>query len=229
MGVRGLVWLLMSAPAALPFRPAHAADTVYEYHIEHPRYGDIGTYRNTIRETGADAQVDTDMHVAVKVLGIVVFREDAKRTENWQGDRLMRFASVTDTNGTKIEVHGEAHDDSFIVTTPTGTITAPAQVHPSNPWTTKVFDTDVMMSTKSGRVEKVSVTGGRIEPVTFDGIDFRLKRYDIVGTKRQSVWLDDRGVPVAFRTEEDGASVDFVLNRPRAGDPTGGSQVRAQN
>ena len=42
----------------------------------------------------------------------------------------------------------------------------------------------------------------------------RLKRYDIVGNKRQSVWFDDRGIPVAFRTVEENTPIDFVVTRP---------------
>jgi hypothetical protein len=43
----------------------------------------------------------------------------------------------------------------------------------------------------------------------------RLHQYEIVGDKRQFVWLDSSGTPVAFRTEEDGAPVDFVLASPQ--------------
>jgi len=217
---RCLLWLpaVVAGILFLAGPSARAADIVYEYKIEHPRYGNIGTYKNVMKSSGDKVEVDSELHVAVKVLGIVVHREDAKRTEQWQGDRLVRFDGVTDTNGTRAEVHGEARDDGFVLSTPTGTFTASANVHPSNPWSAMVLDTDTMMGAKSGRVEKVSVSGGRVEPVKFDGMDLRLKRYDITGTKHQTVWIDDKGVPVAFRTEEDGAAIDFVLTRPPLGE-----------
>jgi hypothetical protein len=213
---RSLVWLpaAVAGIVLVAGSPARAADIVYEYKVEHPRYGNIGTYMNVIKSSGDATEVDTELHIAVKLLGITVHREDATRTEKWQGNRLVRFDGVTVTNGTRVEVHGEARDDSFLVTTPTGTITAPAQVHPSNPWSAMVLDTDVMLGAKTGHVETVTVSGGRVEPVTFDGVDLRLKRYDIVGSKHDSVWIDDRGLPVAFRTEEDGSQIDFVLTRP---------------
>jgi hypothetical protein len=31
------------------------------------------------------------------------------------------------------------------------------------------------------------------------------------GERRKYVWADDRGVPVAFRTFEQGSAIDFVL------------------
>ena len=216
---RSLFCLAVSLAAAslLADPPARAADTVYQYRIEHPTYGDIGTYSNYIKDFGDHSEVDTELHVAVKLLGVVVHREDATRSEIWQGDRLVRFDGVTDTNGTNIKIHGEAQGDSFVVTTPDGTVTAPARVHPSNPWAKMVLRTDVLMSTKSGQIDKVTVSDLGIEQVTFDGKDMRLKRYDIVDTKRQSVWFDDRGTPIAFRTVEDNTPIDFVLSSPPAG------------
>lgn len=204
----------LAAAAVLAWMPVRAAETVYDYHIEHPRYGTIGTYKNTIETTGDRSVIQTELHVAVKLLGIVVHREDGTRVEQWQGNRLMRFDSVTDTNGEVIRVHGEATGDRFAVTTPDGVVTAPADVHPSNPWSAKVLDTDTVMSTKSGQIEKVSVAGGDLSPVMFDGKQMLLKRFDIVGAERQAVWLDDKDVPVAFRTVQDGDPIDFVMTGP---------------
>jgi hypothetical protein len=206
--------VLLAAALSLAGGPASAAEAVYEYHIEHPTYGDIGTYSNVVKDFGDHVQIDTVLHVAVKLLGVVVHREDAVRTETWQGGRLVRFDGVTETNGTKLAIHGEARGDQFVVTTPSGTIAAPATVHPSNPWSANVLNTDMMMSAKSGRVEKVNVSAGTVDQVKFDGKDLRLKRYDIVGGKRQSVWFDDRGIPVAFRIIEDDTPIDFVVTRP---------------
>lgn len=204
----------LGAVSLLLCPPARAADTVYQYHIEHPTYGEIGTYSNVIKDFGDHSEVDTELHVAVKLLGIVVHREDAKRSETWQDGRLVRFDGVTETNGTNVKIHGEAQGDAFVVTTPDGIVTAPARVHPSNPWGAKVLDTDMMMSTKSGHVGKVTVSNAGVEQVKFDGKEMRLDRYDIVDAKRQSVWFDDRGTPVAFRTVEDNTPIDFVLTQP---------------
>jgi hypothetical protein len=206
--------------------PALAAETVYDYHIEHPRYGNIGTYRNVIKKDGNASLISAELKIAVKFLGIVVYRETASRTEEWQDGRLVRFDGVTDTNGSKIELHGEAKGDQFIMRTPNGTVTAPANVHPSNPWAETVMDTNVMMSAKTGRIETVNVTGPASANVTFDGKDLHLQQYEIDGSKRQFVWFDDRGIPVAMRTEEDGTQVDFVMTPPPAQDQT---EKRAQN
>ena len=218
MTVRSLFGLAVvpAAVSMVPLSPAQA-DTVYEYRVEHPTYGDIGTYTNVVKNLGDHAEVDTELHVAVKVLGVVVHRENGKRTEIWQGDRLMRFDGETDTNGTNTSVHGEAQGEQFVVKTPDGTITAPKRVHPSNPWRVQVLDTNVMMSTKTGRVDNVAVTDLGFQQVKFDGKEMRLKRFDIVGSARESVWFDDRGTPFAFQIIEDNTAIDFVLKVSPAG------------
>ena len=210
-----LTLLATAIVAAMGVCPAaFASEAVYQYTIEHARYGNIGTYANIVT-AGNDgtSEVKTVVHVAVKILGITMYREDAQRTEHWQGDRLVSFDGVTETNGSKLELHGQAQGDNFVVTTPNGKIMAPAKVRPSNPWAQFVLlDSNVMFSTKTGRLFNVTVRGGDEEPATFDGKSFQLRRYEIDGTKREFVWFDRRGAVFAFRTEEDGANVDFVLS-----------------
>ena len=212
---RGTIPGLAVAGALLVCPPyAHASTTVYEYHIEHPRYGDIGTYSNTVKEIGDDTEIDSELHVAVRLLGVVMYREDATRVERWKAGRFVAFAGVTVTNGKRIELKGEARGEEFVIASQDGTITAPARVHPSNPWAPSVLNTDLMMSTKTGRIDQVQVSGGGVEGVTFDGKNWRLHRYEISGSKRQFVWLDERGTAIAFRTEQDGTPIDFILTRP---------------
>ncbi|MGH7090347.1 MAG: DUF6134 family protein, partial [Stellaceae bacterium] len=131
----------LGAAAILAALPVRAAETIYRYHVEHAQYGDIGTYRNIIETDGDHAQIKSELHIAVKLLGFVVHREDGTRHEEWEGNRLVRFDSSTTVNGTAIHVHGEATRDGFVVTRPDGSVvTAPADVHPSNPWSAKVLD-----------------------------------------------------------------------------------------
>lgn len=199
--------------SAIAATPASAATETFEYRIDHPRYGDIGTYVNVVHKSGAETEVDTELRIAVKVLGIVVYREEAKRVERWRGDKLVAFDGTTVINGDKIELHGEARDEGFVINAPAGRVTAPASVHPSNPWSPVVLKANVMMSTQTGRVTSVAVTGGDERTVTLAGRALRLRQYEVVGEKRQFVWFDDHGCPIAFRVEQGGANIDFVLVR----------------
>jgi len=201
--------LLATAIAAVP---AAAAER-YDYRVLHPTYGDIGTYTNVIDRRGEETEVRTDLKVAVRMLGIVVYRQEAHRTERWRGQRLIGFDGVTEVNGKRIEVHGEARDGAFMVTGPGGTVVAPANVHPSNPWSPMVLGSDTLMSTRDGRVMKGRVSGGDIELFLLGGTTVPLRRYEVDSDHRDFVWFDGNGVPVEFQLQENGTPIDFVLAR----------------
>lgn len=194
--------------------PACAETQSYQYAVEHPTFGHIGTYTNTIEQTGDRTHVESVLHVAVRLLGFVVYRQDATRSEDWRNSRLVAFHGVTTTNGTSVDVTGAARGNAFVITTPDGTTLAPAEVCTSNPWSPNFLHAHVVMSTKSGRIEDVRISGGNETPVTFDGKTQLLHRYLIDGQKRGVVWLDDRSVPVAFKVWEDGTPIQLVLISP---------------
>jgi Domain of unknown function (DUF6134) len=194
--------------------PARADTQSYTYAVEHPTFGRIGTYTNIVERSGDRTHVISSLHVAVRMLGFVVYRQDAQRSEDWRRGRLVAFRSVTTTNGDSLEIAGEARGNAFVIITPTGTTLAPADVRPSNPWSPSVLEAHVMMSTKTGNIEDVRISGGDETAVTFDGKTRLLRRYVIDGRKRGVVWLDDRSVPIAFRVWEQDTPIELVLVSP---------------
>ncbi|HYL48149.1 MAG TPA: DUF6134 family protein [Stellaceae bacterium] len=195
-------------------QPARADTQIYQYEVEHPTFGNIGTYTNVVDQSGGRTHVESVLHVAVRLLGIVVYRQDATRSEEWRNGRLIAFHGDTTTNGTSVEISGEARGNAFVITTPDGTTVAPADVRTSNPWSSRFLNAHVMMSTKSGRTETVRISGGNETAVTFDGTTRLLRQYLIDGQKRGVVWLDDHGVPIAFKVWEDGTPIELVLISP---------------
>lgn len=216
--------LASSAVAALlacaSVASAQTATQVMTYTVEHPSYGNIGTYTNTVSKDGQSADVRTDLHIAVKVLGIQLFHQDASREERWDSEHLVSFKSETDDNGTQIGVNGQADGGAFhIASTANGNLTAPLQVHPSNPWAPFVLQTNMMMSTKTGKVSPVIVTDTGEITMTFDGKQVHVHQWFVDDDKHQVVWIDDRGVVVAFQTQEQGSAINFVLKTETAAAP----------
>jgi hypothetical protein len=214
--------LLATASGGTQAEPASTAPLTFVYQVEHPSYGNVGTYTNTVVQNGDSVDVQTQLHVVVKVLGIPLFHQDANRLERWEKGRLIAFHSGTDDNGKEIDVDGKAQGDAFIIQSPFGNFAAPARVHPSNPWAIQSLNTDTMMGTKTGKVMQVVVTDTGEASVTFDGQAMKLHQYFIDGDKHQVVWLDGNGVVAAFQTEEDGTRITFVLkhdNRAAAAQP----------
>jgi hypothetical protein len=199
------------AALALASSPAGARD-VYTYKIEHPTLGDIGSYTDTVTRTPDGHEIDTRLRVAVRVLGIVLHREEADRTEVWRGGRLVAFHSVTTTNGERIAVDGAADGDGFVITSPHGREVVPADVRPSNPWSAIANNaTSFMMSTKSGKLFQVHNASVEAATIQIRGVDVPVQHYVFMTDKRQDVWKDARGVPVEFRTVEPVGPIDFTL------------------
>lgn len=183
----------------------------FVYQVNHSVFGDIGTYTNTVEPTRDGTTVQTRAHFEIKVLGMKMYREDAERTERWQGNRLVSFHGVTNKGKGPAEVKGEARGNSFVITSPEGTITAPWSVHPANPWSSSFLHSNTMMRPDTGKLEQVQINPGQETSVQIDGSTVPAVKYEVDGSTRYTVWLDARGVPVKFLVDDDTGKVTFTL------------------
>src|ERR1019366_5732039 len=132
-------------------------------------------------------------------------------TEILHGDRLNSLQSVTDKDGRHIEVQGAAQGDRFVVNATSGSFAGPAPIAPSAPWVLKRTGEQTVVFTDTGRITKMYISGGDYDTVSVNGASVSARHFIVMGDKRQEVWLDDREVPIMFRTVEDGTPIDFVL------------------
>ena len=182
------------------------------YRVSHSTFGDIGTYSNTVEPNRDGTTVQTRAHFEVSMLGVRMFREDAQRTERWQGNRLISFHGVTNKGDGPVEVKGEVRGNGFVITSSSqGTITAPASVHPANPWSNNFLTSNTMMRPDDGKLEQVRVGGGKETTVKIDGATIPTVEYQVDGSTKYIVWLDGRGVPVKFIADDDTGKVTFTL------------------
>ena len=206
-----IVGLLAGLVAAGPVMAQDSAQFIY--HVNHSVFGDIGTYSNTVEPTRDGATVKTQAHFEVKMLGVRMHREDAERTERWQGNRLVAFRGVTDKGDGPVEVKGEARGNNFIITSPQGTITAPWSVHPANPWSSNFLHSNTMMRPDTGKLEQVRIGSGQETAVKLDSASIPAVKYELDGSSKYTVWLDERGVPVKFVVDDDTGKVTFTLTK----------------
>jgi hypothetical protein len=181
------------------------------YRVSHSTFGEIGSYANTIQPTRDGVTVQTRVTFEVSMLGVRMYRENAERTEQWRGDRLVAFHGITDKGKGPVEVKGEARGDSFVISSSQGIVTAPASVHPANPWSAKFLRSNTMMRPDSGRIEQVRIGSGQETIVKIDGASIPAVKFEIDGSTRYTVWLDGRGVPVMFIADDDTGKVTFTL------------------
>jgi hypothetical protein len=191
--------------------PALAQQQVYTYSVVHPFYGNIGTLTDTINLSPEERRSDWRLRVAVKLLGIVVYRQESDTTLIVLGNRLISLQSVTEKGGRHTEVHGEAEGDQFVVNATSGSFTGPATIAPSDPWALKRVGAETMVYLDTGRIIDVVVSGGEYDLVSVNGAPVSARHFVVTGDKRQEVWLDNRKTPIMFRTVEDGTPIYFVL------------------
>jgi Family of unknown function (DUF6134) len=204
-----MIAILAGSMAARSALAENSAQFVYR--VNHSIFGDIGTYSNPFEPSRDGTTVKTRAHFEVKMLGVRMHREDAERTEHWQGNRLVSFHGVTDKGDGPIEVNGEARGNSFVIISPQGTTTAPWSVHPANPWSANFLHSNTMMRPDSGKLEQVRIGTGQETAVKIDGATIRAVKYEIDGSTKYTVWLDSRGVPVEFVVDDDTGKVTFML------------------
>jgi hypothetical protein len=197
--------------AVSPAAATSVSNHLLRYRATHSLYGEIGSYANRIDERGETVVVQTEIHLRVSVLGIVLHREDAERTERWIGDRLVAFHGITTVNGTAAEIQGDARGDGFEVTSPQGTVIAPARVRPSNPWSSLVLGSDTMMRTDTGVIEHVGIGPPKTVVLTIDGKPINAREYEIRADPAYKIWLDAHDVPVMFTVDDESGLVTFTL------------------
>jgi Family of unknown function (DUF6134) len=216
LGTKPSAWLAVTFISVLAgllgAGPAVAENSAqFTYRVTHSTFGEIGNYTNTVEPSRDGVTVQTRAHFEVKMLGVRMYREDADRTERWQGNRLVSFRGVTDKGDGPAEVKGEARGNSFVITSPQGTVNAPASVHPANPWSANFLRSSTMMRPDSGKLEQVRIGGGQETTVKIDGIAIPTVKYEVDGTTKYTVWIDGRGVPVMFVVDDDTGKVTFTL------------------
>jgi hypothetical protein len=205
------VTLIGVIAAAAPVAALAQGSAQFTYRVSHSKFGDIGSYTNTIEPTKDGTMVKTHAHFEVKMLGVRMYREDADRTERWQGNRLVAFRGITDKGDGPQEVKGEARGNSFVINSPQGTITAPWSVHPANPWSSGFLHSNTMMRPDTGKLEQVHVGSGEETAVKIDNASVAAVKYEVDGSTKYVVWLDSRGVPIKFLVEDDTGKITFTL------------------
>ena len=214
-GLRALAWAAIPDIAVGVAVAPRAADVeqsrVLTYKAVHAKYGDIGTYSNTVSVKDGITTVTNQVRLRVRVLGITAHREEGDRTERWKDGRIIAFHGVTTVNGDRTEVQGEAKGDVFAIATPSGTADAPANVRLSNPWSNNFIGATSMMAVDSGRVQPVSVGTGEKASVKIAGMAVETLRYDIASKPSYKVWLDGSNIPVMFNVDDESGIVTFTL------------------
>ena len=191
-----------------------AAPLQMVYRISHSVVGDIGSYTCTVEPlANGGTQVQTREHINVRMLGLPLYSMDATDTERWEGNRLTSFDAVSDKANGRLEVKGEARGTRFVITSPQGTLTAAATVHPADPCAGNFLQSTTVLRPDTGDLENVRVSGGEATSLMIDGRPVPVRKYDLDGKTRYTVWLDSRNLPVMFGIDDSTGQATFTLTK----------------
>lgn len=147
LGRRGLPALL--AGLALPGLARAAPPPAIRFRIM--RQGSaIGTHSVTFAETGGALAALTEVDIAVRLVGITVFRMTHRFREVWEGARLREAASRMDRNGRVSEMTARGEEGAVLVQGPAGALRLPPEAAPLSWWDSRRF-TRPLFSSSTGQ------------------------------------------------------------------------------
>ena len=192
-GGAAAAWTAGSARAAvaLPYGDSHVFAAY--------RNGEkIGTHALSFADEAGKLTVTTDIHLAVRVLGIVVYRYRHRCSEAWSGSDLLSLAARTDDNGS---VYNVQRDDL-----------AALGLLPSTHWNPAQVRQQALLNTQTGEVARVSVREEGTEAVATARRTIAATRYAFTGDIRMEQWFDERSrwVKSTFRAT-DGSRIEYIL------------------
>jgi len=211
-----LSWVLAFCAIGAAVSPATGSEQRCSYQIHDSLYGSIGVYNNVIEKNGDATTVITEAHIRISLLGVVLYKQDVSRIERLVGGRLISFHGVTTENGKPTEVNGWAEADHFIVTSPSGKVTAPATIRSANPWFAAAEGGDTILMPDTGLISKMHASGGEETAITIDGATKQVRQYHIetAGPAEQyEVWMDKDGTPLMFNIKDRDGTDTFTLIR----------------
>ncbi|TDH63807.1 hypothetical protein E2C06_05640 [Dankookia rubra] len=131
--------VLLAGPMALACPPAVALPAELRFRVL--RQGsDIGTHRVIVAETATGLIARTEVDIAVKLLGVTVFRFTHRFEEAWAGDRLAAATSRLDRNGSVTEMRAAAAEGAILVQGSAGRFRLAAEAAPLSWWDNRRLD-----------------------------------------------------------------------------------------
>lgn len=195
---------------------AAASELRLTYTVQMSPFGTIGTYQSAKQKNGDETTITTEAHIKVSLASVVLYRLETSRVERQIGDRLVYFRGVTIENGKSVEVAGKAIGEHFIITSPSGTVTAPGTIRTSDPWSAGAPGVNIVFMADTGAVTQVHTSGGEETSMTIGGASVRVRRYQINsadGLEQYEVWMDEQRTPVMFNIVDRDGTTTFTLVR----------------
>jgi hypothetical protein len=179
------------------------------------RKGDeIGQHRVTFTRQDGALVVRSFFDIAIKFLGLTVYRYDYTSEETWRGGRLDALASTIDDNGTKTAIEAKEDDGKLAVTAPDAHEVIAGFILPSTHWNAQVITASRVLNTLNGKVDDIKLVPVGMETVPVGGGTRQAMHYRYTGAIKAESWYDAAGHWLKLRFPgTDGTLIDYVCER----------------
>jgi hypothetical protein len=164
----------------------------------------IGTHTVAVERRGPETIAVSDVAVAPRVLGVVVYRYEHRYAEVTSQGRFLRVESRLNRNGRVVEVRAEARPDAVMVEGPGGTVRMPPDAAPLSWWEPQRFGHAPLFGTSTGQEMRVAFARMRLP----NGGGERVR---VTGELEVELLYDAAGVWSGFSTTgEDGSAITYA-------------------
>jgi len=178
------------------------------------RKGDeIGQHRVTFARADGALVVQSALDLAVKILGITVYRYAYQSQETWR-TTLAALRSTVNDDGTTTRVDATAAQGKLDITGPAGKTVTDLPILPSTHWDAQVIAADRVVNTLNGKVDQIKLVPQGIEIVPTNAGPRQATHYLWTGDIKADSWYDAGGHWLKLRFPgKDGTPIDYVCVR----------------
>jgi hypothetical protein len=175
---------------------------------------EIGQHKVTFARQDGALVVRSFFDIAIKFLGLTVYRYDYSSQETWRDGRLDALASTIDDNGTKSAIEAKEDDGKLAVTAPDAHETVAGFILPSTHWNAEVITASRVLNTLNGKVDAIKLVPLGLESVPVGGGTRQAMHYRYTGAIKAESWYDAEGHWLKLRFPgTDGTLIDYVCER----------------
>lgn len=213
--------LLSTIPALFLFWPAVATErygfdpiSAYGDRIEFEvlRNGDpIGRHTVDFLPRDGGVQVDAEMNLQIRFLGLTVYRFGYRSSSLWREGRLVEMEALTDDDGEQSRVTALEKNGRLRVSGPAGELSGPLGLFTTDHWNPGVRGSDAVINTITGQVASVIIRDMGADRIEMDAGSRDAARHVYSGDLHDvEVWYDRQGRWVRLRfPDKSGGVIDY--------------------
>ncbi|MCG6867624.1 MAG: DUF6134 family protein [Gammaproteobacteria bacterium] len=182
----------------------------------------IGEHELMIERMGSETHVVARSAIDVTLLGFPLYRMRYEARERWDEQGIRDLTVEVDDDGRETRIVGQRREDRFFWSDLDGReYSVPMPVFPTNHWNPKVLETDRVLNTLTGQMNRVSIAtdDDAIVRKTRSNADTELDVYRYEGDLNLQSWYDTNGLWHGLRFKgRDGSDIEYVCRN--CADPT---------